>query len=99
MLFIIFSEDVPHSLPLRAGARPAHLQRLTELNEQGRLVIAGPNPATDCYETNNAGFTGSTVIAEFDSLADAQAWADTDPYVEAGVYASVVVKPFKRVLP
>ncbi|GLS89152.1 hypothetical protein GCM10007916_02190 [Psychromonas marina] len=99
MLYVIFSQDVQNSLALRIQSRPAHLARLQELNDQGRLFVAGPNPAIDNENPGDAGFTGSTVIAEFDSLIDAQAWADADPYVEAGVYASVIVKPFKKVLP
>ncbi len=99
MLYVIFSQDVENSLPLRIKSRPAHIARLQELNEQGRLFVAGPNTAIDSEDPSDAGFTGSTVIAEFDSLIDAQAWADADPYIEAGVYASVIVKPFKKVLP
>ena len=99
MLYAILSEDVPASLELRKSARPAHLQRLQELHEAGRLVIAGPHPAIDSEEPGPHGFSGSLVIAEFETLADAQAWADADPYVAAGVYAGVTVKPFKRVLP
>ena len=99
MLFAIVSQDVENSLPLRKQARPAHIARLEALKEEGRLVLAGPNPAIESDDPGEAGFTGSVVIAEFDSLADAQSWADTDPYVDAGVYASVSVKPFKKVLP
>ncbi|WP_022940231.1 YciI family protein [Psychromonas hadalis] len=99
MLYVIFSQDVENSLPLRIKSRPAHIKRLQDLNEQGRLFVAGPNPAIDSEDPSEAGFTGSTVIAEFDSLTEAQTWADADPYVEAGVYASVIVKPFKKVLP
>jgi uncharacterized protein YciI len=99
MLYVIFSQDIENSLPLRKQARPAHLARLNELNEQGCLFVAGPMPAIDCEDPGEAGFTGSTVIAEFASLEEAQAWADADPYVEAGVYSKVVVKPFKKVLP
>jgi uncharacterized protein YciI len=99
MLFSIVSNDIENSLPLRKQARPAHLARLQALAEQGRLVLAGPNPAIDAEDPGEAGFTGSVVIAEFESLADAQAWADADPYIEAGVYADVSVKPFKKVLP
>lgn len=99
MLYVIFSQDVEDSLVLRKQARPEHIKRLQELNEQGRLFVAGPNPAIDSEESGESGFTGSTVIAEFTSLADAQAWADADPYVAAGVYANVIVKPFKKVLP
>jgi len=99
MLFAIVSQDVENSLPLRKQARPAHIARLEALKEEGRLVLAGPNPATESNDPGEAGFTGSVVIAEFNSLADAQSWADADPYIDAGVYASVSVKPFKKVLP
>ncbi|PHR67121.1 YciI family protein [Alcanivorax sp.] len=99
MLYAIISEDVPDSLPSRKQARPAHLARLEALRDQGRLQVAGPHPAIDSEDPGPAGFTGSLVIAEFDSLDAAQAWADADPYMDAGVYASVTVKPFKRVLP
>ena len=99
MLYAIISEDVPNSLPLRQQARPAHLERLQALHAAGRIIIAGPHPATDTVDPGAAGFTGSTIIAEFPSLADAQQWADEDPYVAAGVYAKVTVKPFKQVLP
>ncbi|OSM04981.1 YciI family protein [Magnetofaba australis] len=99
MYYAIISQDVDNSLPLRKQARPAHIERLKALAAEGRLLVAGPNPAIDSEEPGEEGFTGSTVIAEFDSLADAQAWANADPYVEAGVYASVSVKPFKKVLP
>lgn len=99
MLYVIFSQDVKNSLPLRAKARPAHIERLQTLKEQGRLILAGPCPAIDAEDPGEAGFTGSMIVAEFDSLEDAQAWADADPYIEAGVYQSVIVKPYKRVLP
>ena len=99
MLYAILSEDVEESLPKRQSARPAHLQRLQELQNEGRLIIAGPHPAIDSNTPGDAGFTGSLVIAEFASLADAQNWADADPYVAAGVYANVTVKPFKQVFP
>ena len=99
MLYVIFSQDVDNSLPLRIKSRPAHIERLKALNEQGRLFVAGPMPAIDSEAPGEAGFTGSTVIAEFNSLQEAQEWADTDPYIEAGVYASVIVKPFKKALP
>ncbi|WP_417355211.1 YciI family protein [Gallaecimonas pentaromativorans] len=99
MLYTIISEDVPNSLPLRSSVRPAHLARLEALKAQGRLVLAGPSPAIDSETPGDAGFTGSVVIAEFASLVEAQAWADADPYVEAGVYSAVKVKPFKKVLP
>jgi uncharacterized protein YciI len=99
MWYAIVSEDVDNSLPLRKTARPAHIARLNELKDQGRLLVAGPNPAIDSEDPGEAGFTGSTVIAEFDSLEDAKRWADADPYVDAGVYKFVSVKPFKKVLP
>ncbi|WP_372781624.1 YciI family protein [Litorivivens sp.] len=99
MLFAINSQDVPNSLALRKQARPAHLARLEALKQEGRLVLAGPYPAVESNDPGEAGFTGSLVVADFDSLADAQAWADQDPYIEAGVYAQVTVKPFKQVLP
>jgi uncharacterized protein YciI len=99
MYYAIISEDVANSLPLRQGARAAHLVRVEQLKQQGRLLAAGPHPALDTEEPGEAGFTGSLIIAEFDSLANAQDWADTDPYVDAGVYARVVVKPYKIVLP
>ncbi|WP_421348942.1 YciI family protein [Aeromonas veronii] len=97
MWYLIYSEDVPDSLPLRKQVRPAHLARLQALQDEGRLLTAGPNPAIDAEDPTDAGFTGSTVIAEFASQADAQAWADADPYVAAGVYAKVTIKPFKKV--
>lgn len=99
MFYAIISEDVSHSLPLRQQARPAHLQRLEKLKQEGRLLLAGPHPAIDSENPEEAGFTGSLVVAQFDSLEDAKCWADDDPYVKAGVYASVTVKPFKKVLP
>ena len=99
MLFSIVSTDVENSLPLRKQARPAHLERLNSLREEGRLLLAGPNPAIEANDPGEAGFTGSVVIAEFASLEEAQDWADNDPYVAAGVYAQVSVKPFKKVLP
>ena len=99
MLYVVFSEDVDNSLPLRMEARSAHLSRLRQLQDEGRLVMAGPCPAIDSNEPGEAGFTGSLVVAEFSSLAQARAWADADPYVEAGVYKQVIVKPFKKVLP
>ncbi|CAI0813335.1 YciI-like protein [Serratia grimesii] len=98
MLYLIYAQDVPNSLENRLSVRPAHLARLQALRDEGRLVIAGPNPAIDSNDPGSAGFSGSTVIAEFASLADAQAWAKQDPYVAAGVYADVTVKPFKQVL-
>lgn len=99
MLYALISEDGADSLEKRKGARPAHLARLEKLRDQGRLVLAGPHPAIDSDDPGPAGFTGSLIIAEFDSLDDARDWADADPYVDAGVYASVTVKPFKKVLP
>ena len=99
MYYAIMSEDVAESLPLRQQARPDHLARLEALKNAGRLLAAGPHPAVDTAEPGAAGFTGSLVIAEFDSLEDAQSWADADPYLAAGVYARVVVKPYKIVLP
>ena len=99
MWYAIISEDVANSLPLRKEARPAHIERLKQLVNEGRLLIAGPHPAIDADDPGEAGFTGSLVVADFESLEAAQAWADADPYLAAGVYASVTVKPFKRVLP
>ncbi|WP_110708122.1 YciI family protein [Salinicola sp. CR57] len=99
MLYAIISEDVDNSLDKRLAARPEHLKRLEALKEEGRLVLAGPHPAVDSDDPGSAGFSGSLIVAEFDSLEAAQRWADTDPYVAAGVYAQVRVKPFKRVLP
>ena len=99
MLYAIISEDVEDSLERRIGARPKHLERLNKLKDEGRLVLAGPHPAIDCNDPGEAGFSGSLVVAEFDDLESAQAWADSDPFVAAGVYSSVVVKTFKMVLP
>lgn len=99
MLYAIISRDVPDSLPRRQQARPDHLARLERLKAEGRLLLAGPHPAIDSEDPGPAGFSGSLVVAEFASLQDAQAWADADPYVAAGVYAEVIVKPFKKVLP
>jgi hypothetical protein len=99
MLYAIISEDVADSLNLRLAARPAHLERLNELQQQGRLILAGPHPAIDCEDPGQQGFSGSLVVAEFTDLLQAQIWADADPYVEAGAYAHVVVKPFKKILP
>lgn len=99
MLYAIISEDIADSLSRRLAARPAHLERLNELQLQGRLILAGPHPAIDSEDPGQEGFSGSLVVAEFGDLLHAQAWADADPYIEAGVYAKVVVKPFKKVLP
>ena len=98
MFYAIISEDVPNSLEKRKGARTDHLARLNALKDAGRLLLAGPHPATDSEDPGPAGFTGSLVVAEFASLEEARTWADADPYVSAGVYARVTVKPFKRVL-
>jgi len=99
MLYAIISQDVENSLEKRLSVRPAHVERLHALKEQGQLILAGPHPAIDNNEPGPAGFTGSLIVAEFDSLEAAQAWADDDPYIKAGVYDSVIVKPFKKVLP
>jgi len=99
MYYAIISQDIENSLPLRKKARTEHLARLSELKNEGRLLVAGPHPAIDCEDPGEAGFTGSLVVAEFDSLESAQQWADADPYIEAGVYDSVTVKPYKIVLP
>jgi uncharacterized protein YciI len=99
MLYAIIATDVADSLEKRLAARPAHLARLQQLKTEGRIVLAGPHPAVDSNDPGAAGFTGSLIVAEFDSLAAAQAWAEADPFVAAGVYADVVVKPFKQVLP
>ena len=99
MWYVIYSEDVENSLALRKQTRAAHLERIQLLVDQGRILVAGPCPAIDNEDPGEAGFTGSLVIAEFDSLEQAQQWADTDPYAIAGVYQKVVVKPYKKVLP
>ena len=97
MLYVIYSEDVADSLEKRLSVRPAHLARLQLLQDEGRLLTAGPMPAVDSNDPGVAGFSGSTVIAEFESQEAAQAWADADPYVAAGVYAKVTVRPYKKV--
>lgn len=99
MLYMIHGEDTPGTLDRRLAARPLHLERLQALQVAGRLVLAGPCPAIDSPDPGPAGFSGSLIVAEFASLDAARAWADADPYVAAGVYASVTVKPFKQVLP
>jgi uncharacterized protein YciI len=99
MLYVITGEDRPDSLDRRLGSRPAHLARLQSLKDEGRLMLAGPFPAIDSPDPGPAGFSGSLIVAEFDSLQDAQAWAEADPYVAAGVYARVNVKPFRKTLP
>jgi uncharacterized protein YciI len=99
MLYAIISQDKPDSLADRLSARPAHLDRLNQLKDAGRLVLAGPHPAIDSPDPGDAGFSGSLVVAEFASLQEAQTWADADPYMAAGVYQQVTVTPFKKVLP
>ena len=99
MLYAIISQDVEDSLEKRKGVRTDHIARLQTLQEEGRLMIAGPHPKIDSEDPGPAGFTGSLIVAEFESLEDAQAWADTDPYIAAGVYEKVIVKPFKKVFP
>jgi uncharacterized protein YciI len=99
MLYAIISQDRDNSLADRQLARPAHLQRLQALRDEGRLLLAGPHPAIDSPDPGDAGFSGSLVVAEFTSLDEARAWADDDPYIAAGVYEKVTVKPFKKVLP
>jgi len=99
MYYAIIAEDIDNSLELRMQARPAHLARLEQLKQEGRLLVAGPHPAIDSEDPGPAGFSGSLVIARFDSLESAQQWADEDPYCEAGVYQKVTVKPYKKVLP
>ena len=99
MWYAIISEDTANSLEKRKAARPAHLQRLQALQDEGRLLIAGPHPAIDNPDPGPAGFTGSLVVAEFNSQEEAQQWANTDPYFETGVYDHVIIKPFKKVFP
>jgi uncharacterized protein YciI len=99
MLYVILGHDAPESLPKRRAARPAHLERLQALKAEGRLILAGPLPAIDAPDPGPAGFTGSLIVAEFPSQAAARSWADADPYVAAGVYASVDVLPYIKVLP
>jgi hypothetical protein len=99
MLYAIFGQDVSNSLPLRQSARPAHLERLEKLQTEGRLLLAGPFPSVDSNDPGAAGFTGSLIVAEFESLQAAKKWADADPYLATGVYAQVEVRPFKQVFP
>lgn len=99
MLYAIIGEDMPGTLEQRLAARPAHVERLLALQQEGRLILAGPCPAIDSPDPGAAGFSGSLIVAEFASLEAARAWADADPYVAAGVYGQVTVKPFKKVLP
>ncbi len=97
MLYAIIAEDVPQSLEIRSKARPAHLARLETLQAQGRLILAGPHPAIDSIDPGSAGFSGSLIIAEFTSLEEASDWAKEDPYQQAGVYAQITIKPFKKI--
>ncbi len=99
MLYAIIAQDREGSLEARRAARPAHLQRLEILRHQGRLVLAGPHPAIDGIDPGPAGFTGSLIVAEFPSLEEARTWAEADPYLEAGVFSQVIVKPFRKVMP
>ena len=99
MLYAIICQDVDNSLEARKATRPAHLERLEKLQDEGRLIIAGPHPNIDSEDPGLAGFSGSLILAEFGSLTDAQTWADADPYQAAGVYANVIIKPFKKVFP
>jgi uncharacterized protein YciI len=99
MFYAIRGTDVPNSLDKRKAARPAHIARLEKLRDAGRLLLSGPFPAIDAEDPGAAGFTGSLIVAEFDSLDDARAWAQADPYVAGGVYATVEVQPFRKVLP
>ena len=99
MLYAIISQDVENSLSKRKAVRPNHVARLNELKDQGRLILAGPHPSIDVSDPGEAGFSGSLIIAKFADLKEARDWADEDPYVSAGVYSSIVVKPFKKVLP
>lgn len=99
MYYVIYSEDVKDSLPLRMSVRDKHIERLVHLQNEGRLLVAGPCPAIDSENPGEAGFTGSLIIAQFNDLQQAKAWADQDPYVTAGVYHKVTVKPYKKVLP
>ncbi|MCU7799686.1 MAG: YciI family protein [gamma proteobacterium symbiont of Lucinoma myriamae] len=99
MLYAIIATDIANTLNQRLQARPDHLARLETLKKEGRLILAGPHPAIDSNDPGDAGFTGSLVVAEFNNQLDAQNWADEDPYIKAGVYDKVIVKPFKKVLP
>ena len=99
MLYAVISGDIDNSLEKRLSVRPAHVERLQQLKAAGRLILAGPHPAIDSEHPGTNGFTGSLIVAEFDSLTSAQQWADADPYIEAGVYKKITVKPFKKVLP
>lgn len=99
MYYVIFSEDIENSLSLRMSVRDKHIERLVHLQNEGRLLVAGPCPAIDSDNPGEAGFTGSMIVARFNSLEDAKSWANEDPYVSAGVYKNVIVKPYKKVLP
>ncbi|NKB77675.1 MAG: YciI family protein [Gammaproteobacteria bacterium] len=99
MYYTIYATDIENSLEKRLEARPAHVERLKKLVNEGRLLVAGPNPAVDNEDPGSAGFTGSVIIAEFDSLEDAKTWANADPYIAAGVYQNIEIKPYKKVLP
>ena len=99
MYYVIIGEDVADSTDKRISARPAHLERLHKLQDSGRLLLAGPCPSIDNEDPGPAGFSGSIIVAEFESLEEAQSWADSDPYIKAGVYKAVTAKPFKKVLP
>jgi len=99
MLYAIISQDIENSLKKRRSARPDHVARLNQLKDEGRLILAGPHPAIDSIDPGEAGFTGSLIVAEFENLKEARSWADDDPYVIAGIYSSVVVKTFNKVLP
>jgi len=99
MLYVIISQDIENSLDKRKGARSDHIARLIQLQDEGRLILAGPHPSIDVSEPGEAGFSGSLIVAEFNDLQEARDWADADPYVYAGVYSSVIVKPFNKVLP
>ncbi|MDH4274984.1 MAG: YciI family protein [Gammaproteobacteria bacterium] len=99
MYYAIVGEDIDHSLERRMAARPAHIERLTQLQNAGRLLTAGPFPAIDAADPGPAGYSGSLIVAEFASLDEARAWADQDPYLSAGVYRNVIVKPFRKVFP
>ena len=99
MLYAIMAEDIEESLEKRLAVRPAHIERLQQLKAQGRLILAGPHPSIDSEDPGTNGFSGSLIVAEFSSLSEAKIWADADPYIEAGVYAQVKIKPFKKVLP
>ncbi len=99
MLYTIIGHDVPDSLTKRLAARPAHIARLQTLQNEGRLILAGPFPSVDAVDPGAAGFSGSLIVAEFATLKDAETWAQADPYMAAGVYAQILVKPFKKVFP